>query len=471
MKKLAILLLCFLLIPISFAVTLDEVIDSYNFSYQADNFNLNSLNYTTLNNSINLNLNFTGDYGNYLFVLDFYNQNLKFRYYNQSYFSLENQSINFNIPIKFEFTEYNLSLQIYLDDLIQYDNLKEINLFNFSISNQTDVNLIIFNQTLENQENDLKYLNYEKTKTSLIFNFETDLKDNYYQSFLDINNQEFYNEIKVKNNQFQIEIPIEQLLELNTNSYVINKLILKDEGKVIQSVLINQITQNYSKEDFDLDFPDLTFTYNNFTTNNQTLVNVSIINNGMMDCYGIVYEILDNNFTIIEKKRIDMILHNQSYFLQTFNQSNFYIYVDFEDEVLELNEENNIFIWPIPKTKPIEKIENKSKVQKSSSGGSSSSSSSSLNKNKDNSNEIKENNNLQKEEIKNNFTMLKENEITLENNSNEKNQSKKIIKFDNLTTEKVRDLVTNEDDSLNVGFLSFASAVFVSIFSIVFLAL
>lgn len=478
MKKILVLILLIISFNQAFSTTLDEVINSYDFSYEDESFKLNNLSYN-FNKTLNVNLDFENKFGNYEFVLDFNNMDLvKFRVSNYSYFTKGNNKINFSIPLKYNLSSYNLTLNIYNDGLIIYRNYFNINLKNVSISNQTLENIFYF-ENEKSIKNNLKYLSYNEIKNadnlieSLIFNFEINLRGNYEIDFY-LEDKLFEKKFNIDDGNLEIEIKGEELYKLFENNFFeINKLIIFKNEVQVSSLLINNFTQKYFQSDFiKPELSDLSIEFQN--QSNSSIINVSIKNQGNNNAFGILYKVLFENSSILKEGRIELLKENETYFLGSYNLSSFYILVDYNQEILELNESNNIFVWPIPIIKQVKK-ENISQKNLVSSYSSSSSGTSS-NKKSSNKNSFEEFQENRENELNETEEYLQENKTK----NNFKNfEFKEKINFNNVSfkpkikdnLEKVQELIVDDKGFFDVGFLSFVGSIFVSIFSVVFLLL
>lgn len=457
-------LLLFILLSLSqaFGVTLDEVLDSYDFSYNDENFELSNLNY---NNSLEIQIDFNGSFGEYLFVLDFYNKDeFQFRYINDSYFSNNNQSIKLFVPLIYNWTDYDLHLEIYKDDFLMFRDDFEIVLDNITISNLTK-GLMFFNESI-NDDLSLEYLNYDEIKIgneieNFQFNFKSNLNDGLYNVEFYFIDKIFNQSINIKDNEFQVLFNCSKLFDLEKEGpYLIKKLFVYDNGILIDSILIDKYIGPYIFSDFlKPNLPDFLVEEINGS--------FYILNNGTLNVSNVSYKIVESNsFELIDEGNINLNI-SEGYLID-INLSSFYILVDFENNFFELNEKNNIFSWPI-----LLNVEEEIKIEeKISKPKSSSSSGSSFNKNSKN--PVLENISFEEVEIEfneSNKSNYSQNNLVVLNVSKKINLNNFSIIPEENQLEIVKESIKDDEGFFDFGFLFFIGSFLVSIFSIVFLLL
>jgi len=518
LRKILMFVMFLIIFQSSTAITLDELVNSYNFSYRDKSFELKKFEDSYVNNSnvssFNLSLDFNNKYGDYLVLLDFYGINdnsslddnqdpkITFRVLNKSYFSNGNNMLNFQVPIKYNFSGYDIKLKFYQDGNLVFRDYYEskVKLDNFAVTNLTIDNMVCFRN--ENQsfvDYEIFYLGYEEVLDEegvkidkLIFNFETLIESGEYEVEFYLNNNIFYDIITIENDNFDFEISSEDIYDyVIEGEFDIQKILLKKGNKVVSGIVLYDRTKSYSLYDFvSPDLPDLKFTYLNYNvTNNLTnasyeynisnvsLVNVSLINNGSLNAFGVLYKVLNEKYEIVEEKRITQLLQNETYFIGSFNLSEFYILVDYTNEIIEKNESNNMFIWPIIEEKTVinDNLKNNKNIRGSSNNRRSS------NKNIDYNQNILENSKIDR---KNNrdideFNQTNDNDLELNNKElvskikktnniqeinndvKEKNDIKKRVEISKRPIE--------EDDIFILGTLSFIGIVISGVLALFFL--
>lgn len=329
MKVLKYLILIFFLINCSYAISLSDLLNSYDFSYKDSFVKINFENISLYNNTytyfVNVNL-IGGDY-----VIDNYiTSNLNSSLVFSKNFILNNGDnvLNFSFDKKYLLSgEYSIGFEILNNGKLVYRNnsLNKINIVNseeleiVKIDNMSimfNLNLTEFNSSLiEIQtENGIEYL--EAIIENDIINFNLPSKN---------------------------LIEIKKIIFSNEN----NKFILKTD-KIIKNVIQNE-TINNNTFISDLTLSDLiisNFSYDNVS--GESFLNISNIGEG--DAIYFDLKIIDGNFNFVFEKKINYLLSNTSLnynFNLSSNLSSVYIFIDYYNSVDELNEDNNLFIWPI----------------------------------------------------------------------------------------------------------------------------
>lgn len=138
--------------------------------------------------------------------------------------------------------------------------------------------------------------------------------------------------------------------------YVIKYMTLKDNaGNVIDSVIEPYITNSTSISDYELPkLPDLrtTILVSTDKTIAETNVTINVTNVGSAPAVGISVDLLDNTSIIRKNESIGSLAANEwqafNYTLSNMNSTNisYVAIVDLFDSIDELDEDNNVEVWP-----------------------------------------------------------------------------------------------------------------------------
>lgn len=320
MKFLKYLLLIVLLVNFSYSISFDELIKSYDFTYKSSfvEVNLNELN--------NITINTIG--GKYI-INNYLSSDLNTSISKSENIILNNGDNHYIFLINnshLESGNYSAAFEVISGSRIIFRN---DSLFNLNIKNNYSLKVVSHtNNSIQFNQN-LSHYN-----SSLIL-IETENGFSYVNSLI--------NQDKVKFNLPSNKlIKIKKVILSNTQNFIIStNIIIKNE--LVAKSVINQTSE------IDLTLSDLSisnFSYNNLT--GESVLNIS--NEGIGDAIYFDLKLIDDNYNFVFGKRISYLLSNTSLsyvFNLTSNLSNVYVFIDYYNSVNELDEENNLFVWPI----------------------------------------------------------------------------------------------------------------------------
>ena len=171
-------------------------------------------------------------------------------------------------------------------------------------------------------------------------------------------NDEFYDKIYETyylnngNNLLQIEINgTEIYMNKADGPFRISSIKLIQDNETIDTLINPYITNMFYFSDFEQPLmPDLTFT--GFSSENNQIYS-KIKNIGAVHSYGITVNYFDQNFTqLYEKTIIDLAVNQEqeiNFDYNTTNVTQIFAFIDYNNEIEETNESNNLFLLEIGK--------------------------------------------------------------------------------------------------------------------------
>jgi len=375
MKKILILILLILSLNISFSESVEDLVNTYNFSSNLNNSNFQISNITLTNKTINLNLKLNLSTlkldQNYSFLYGINSQTeitFKFNHIflnsNQSNLELDLELNNSNLEkgnYSFFLRISNQTETIYLNNSILNFTIKN------STFNKTNKNYFIINnqyykfKTKTNKTEEISFLKAEFIKNNdlvdiieLNFNLGVEstgrynlnyiLSDNYGNTIIEKNENL---DLKKGNNLIKSIIVGEYFFKSKLNSpYKIKLIVLSKNNSILKSKFnIKLSKRNYTYLDFKRNnLAELiiqNITYNNLTGK----VNIILLNIGEIDAINFILKISNHKNILIPYLKKNTTL-NLTYNLEQ-NLTKIKIYLDYYNTIEERYKYNNYLEWPI----------------------------------------------------------------------------------------------------------------------------
>ncbi len=371
-----------------YSISLDELIDSYDFNYDSGDVEISLENYSISNETLFFNFSLHGFQDDYLLDFKIISTNTKtFKSksivldLNTSYmYFLVNESLK-----DLETGEYELILFLERYNDVIYRNYSFLG-FDL-ISNYTFEELDVIEE--DSLLLDISYETIDLNSNSLIdyFLFEIelnlDLAGEYEIRSLFMNylgervilKQDY---LDIDSNKFNINLSSLDVLTLRKSGpYFLKSVMIRNDSMILDSKVYDLQIEDYSYYDFEnSNLVDLVFRNVSYNETSGEF-NFSILNLGLSDSSYFYVNFFDSNLNHSERFVAPYLLSNESlnfsYNLSS-NLSEIYLFVDSYDNIYELNESNNEYVYP-PIVQYVKQEVNETIVVSSKSSGSSSGSS------------------------------------------------------------------------------------------------